>query len=1079
MFSAALNISKVLRRAPRTLAVVGLVAVLALLGAGQARTQSLDSTSTTLSVIPTSIALGDTVTFTATVTGTTAPVGFINFTSQQNGGAVNTFASVSVSAINATQSQATFSTNSFPAGSYTIVAKFRTSDSGSWSNSSSAGQILAVGAVVIHNTAMALNMQPLTVNQGDSADIIAHVTTTDGSGVIPTGVVDFHSIDNGHGGSEVLLGDANLDGTGTATLHTTSWLAGSYTILASYQGDAFDHAAGAQLTIAVGTGEQNKALTTTVVVASPQSINTGDSVTFDAYVAQTNSTLSPPAGDAVEFKANGVFIGQANLNSAGHAILTVGGWLEGKYQIEADYVGDLFYATSAGQTTVSVTTPKPTRTTYTGGTTVVYGGQVTLSGHLVDASSGAALGNQLLRIGVNAGHPGGELDCSGQTDSSGNFSCTVADTLAPGSYPIAVAFDGSGAWMPSGDNSTLVVSPLPTTTTAGDVTTSTGAPTTLTGHLVDTNGNPLPAGTSVTLTVQGGGGESCTGVTDATGNVSCVITPSEGTGTYTITAAFAGTAIYLASSGNGTLTVVGAIPTTLTYTGATTVVQGHAVHVSFVLRNANTNAVLANMPVTVTFDGGTYNVTSDAGGNVVISPDPTVNDAPGSNLPATASFAGKGAYLASSGAGSVLVTGIPTTLTYTGATTVVQGKTAHVSFVLRNANTNAVLANMPVTITFDGGTYNVTSDAGGNVVVSPDPTVNDAPGSNLPATASFAGQSPYLPSTGSGNVYVTSPTSLTYTGPSVVTEGANGGKTNISFVLKDGQGNLLSGKTVTLGFGAQSCTGVTNASGSVSCLVNTPAPGQPGGYIPTAGFAGTAAYGSSNGTGSFIVTAPTNIVYTGDVNAATGTVATLSGVLTDGVTGLPLAGKTVTLSFSTTSCTAVTDATGLATCQITVPATTGPITAIASFAGDTYYGPSTNAKSGWAYGLAPGTGVFVVGDLTDTGNVYFWGSQWWKINQLSAGDKQAVDPGAFKGYAATPHNPVCGQTWATDPGNSTPPPNAPLPAYMAIIVTSQNHKAPGKIITGDVVHIVIVKTDPGYDSNPGHDGTGTVVATVC
>jgi hypothetical protein len=27
--------------------------------------------------------------------------------------------------------------------------------------------------------------------------------------------------------------------------------------------------------------------------------------------------------------------------------------------------------------------------------------------------------------------------------------------------------------------------------------------------------------------------------------------------------------------------------------------------------------------------------------------------------------------------------------------------------------------------------------------------------------------------------------------------------------------------------------------------------------------------------------------------------------------------------------------------------------------------------------------------------------------------------------------------------------------------------------------IVIVQTDPGYEANPGHDGTGTVVAAVC
>jgi hypothetical protein len=37
----------------------------------------------------------------------------------------------------------------------------------------------------------------------------------------------------------------------------------------------------------------------------------------------------------------------------------------------------------------------------------------------------------------------------------------------------------------------------------------------------------------------------------------------------------------------------------------------------------------------------------------------------------------------------------------------------------------------------------------------------------------------------------------------------------------------------------------------------------------------------------------------------------------------------------------------------------------------------------------------------------------------------------------------------------------------------------GAIVTGDVQHVVIVATDPGYAGNPGHDGTGTIVATLC
>jgi hypothetical protein len=49
---------------------------------------------------------------------------------------------------------------------------------------------------------------------------------------------------------------------------------------------------------------------------------------------------------------------------------------------------------------------------------------------------------------------------------------------------------------------------------------------------------------------------------------------------------------------------------------------------------------------------------------------------------------------------------------------------------------------------------------------------------------------------------------------------------------------------------------------------------------------------------------------------------------------------------------------------------------------------------------------------------------------------------------------------------------------MAVLVSSTISKS-GSTISGDTPHIVIVQTDPGYDANPGHAGTGTVVATVC
>jgi hypothetical protein len=128
------------------------------------------------------------------------------------------------------------------------------------------------------------------------------------------------------------------------------------------------------------------------------------------------------------------------------------------------------------------------------------------------------------------------------------------------------------------------------------------------------------------------------------------------------------------------------------------------------------------------------------------------------------------------------------------------------------------------------------------------------------------------------------------------------------------------------------------------------------------------------------------------------------------------------------------------------------------------------------FAFAPGGGSFVIGDknaATGT-SVTFWGAQWWKLNSLSGGSA----PASFKGFAENPATPMCETGWSTDPGNSTPPPNGPLPAYMGVIVSSKITKS-GSQISGDTPHIVVVKTDPGYQPNPGHAGTGTVVAQVC
>jgi hypothetical protein len=49
---------------------------------------------------------------------------------------------------------------------------------------------------------------------------------------------------------------------------------------------------------------------------------------------------------------------------------------------------------------------------------------------------------------------------------------------------------------------------------------------------------------------------------------------------------------------------------------------------------------------------------------------------------------------------------------------------------------------------------------------------------------------------------------------------------------------------------------------------------------------------------------------------------------------------------------------------------------------------------------------------------------------------------------------------------------------MAVIVSSHITKS-GPVISGNIVHIVLVRTNPGYGPNPGHLGTGTIIGQVC
>ncbi|HEX5473976.1 MAG TPA: Ig-like domain repeat protein [Vicinamibacterales bacterium] len=273
----------------------------------------------------------------------------------------------------------------------------------------------------------------------------------------------------------------------------------------------------------------------------------------------------------------------------------------------------------------------------------------------------------------------------------------------------------------------------------------------------------------------------------------------------------------------------------------------------------------------------------------------------------------------------------------------------------------------------------------------------------------------------------------------------------------------------------------TTGVATLAWLVNLPS----GSYSITATFTSAdPLYLDSTGTlatGLTVTKEETTLSYTGDTVIANGGTAHMKGVLLeDGVT--PIAGRTITFTLGTgggaQTCNGVTDATGTASCAISpVAQPLGPGVVADAFAGDAFYLPaSANATTILFAFLAHGG--FVAGDLSApiSGGAAFWGAQWAGANALTGG----AAPASFKGFAATltAEPPACGIGWTTRPGNASNPPAGPLPSYMGVLISSGVQQS-GTAISGNVVRIVVVHTGAGYDADPGHPGTGIVVAEYC
>jgi Pro-kumamolisin, activation domain/Bacterial Ig-like domain (group 3) len=380
---------------------LGSVNVTNLAAAWKTAVGALKTSSTSLSVTPTSITHGSSVTAAVTVSapagGTpTGDVALLAPTSVNGGvsdGTLSTTGTVSIS------------TTFLPGGSYNVTAHY--AGDGTFAPSDSAGIPVTVtpenssvlaemvdtsGNIttsfpygsgpllrmdVLNHMGNSTNCQPLVLNgafSGCALDATGSVTITDNGTALPESPVKINS--NGNAEDKII----QLSG-------------GSHALVLNYAGDiSYNAAPAVNLAVTV-----TPASTTASISASPTTVPTNQQVTLSVTIgSQSNSTQGPTG--TVTFKDGSTSIGTANVapagataaaGASGTASLSTTFATSATHSITAVYGGDTNY-TGSTSPVLSLAVGQTTMTAVTSSSTSISsGGSVTLTATVVATGTGA------------------------------------------------------------------------------------------------------------------------------------------------------------------------------------------------------------------------------------------------------------------------------------------------------------------------------------------------------------------------------------------------------------------------------------------------------------------------------------------------------------------------------------------------------------------------------------------------------------------------------------------------------------------------------------------------------------------
>jgi hypothetical protein len=481
------------------------ITVLANVRAAAAPSVLIATTTTVASSMNPSM-VGDSVTFTATVTpnsGTGTPSGKVTFTD-----ASSNPTNLNCNAQMLTGGMATCTTSTLTGGSHAIMATYN----GNTTYDTSSGTLTPSQTVkkIDTTTAVKSSLNPSNVNQ--PVTFTATVTPKTGTG-IPSGNVTF--VDTSANPTPLNCSSQMLTG-GMATCTTSALTGGTHAIMATYNSDSTYNTSNGILTPPQTVNPV--ASITTVVSSSPSNTSTvDDSVTFTATISPANGAVK--LSGKVSFTDNGNPIGDCNAiivdPATGKAMCPDAALTAGNHSVVATYNSDnsdKSYLTSNSSVLQKVS-PAATTTvvqssstnnastvndlvTFTA-TVTPFNGGVKPSGNVAFTDNGNPISNctaiKMMPSNGQAACPTKTLTAGSHTikaiynsdNSDPNFKESLPGTLTP---PQTVAMANSTIAIASSANPSTVGQPVTFTAT---VTPFNGG-VALSGNVAFTNsGNPI------------------------------------------------------------------------------------------------------------------------------------------------------------------------------------------------------------------------------------------------------------------------------------------------------------------------------------------------------------------------------------------------------------------------------------------------------------------------------------------------------------------------------------------------------------------------------------------------------------